>query len=250
MRREERRKYLSELKTAPSTHEQQFPTDANEIAVNRNGERQLLGHTVDHTVLGLLLTSDIYRLNRRLRSGDTMEGPAGMWMDQANYESHQQFFDDAMRIFGEVGSDLDLDEPIEVFRGVGIPSADAPGSFDLWGIRAHLESGTYWRPTVVEDPGFTFTSPSETLAQRYDGSADSHIAPEWKIVCTIKIRRGLCIPARAYRTPQLMRHLDHNKTLSTAIGQVIIPPVSRWHITEATPDHETNTISVRMHQLV
>lgn len=250
MRRQERRKKQSELEAALSSYEQQFPTDSNEIAATRNGERQLLGLSVDHLILGLLLTTDIYRLNRCLRSGDTMEGGPGPMMDWRGYESHQRFFDDAMRMFERIGSDLDLDEPIEVFRGVGIPPANAWETFDLWGIRAHLESGNPWQPTVVEDPGFMFASPSEAFAESFDGSDANRIASEWRVVCMMEIRSGLCIPDPIYRTPELMRRLHNKDFLSGAGGQVIIPPVSQWRITDVVPDHITKTVRVRMQQLV
>jgi hypothetical protein len=171
-------------------------------------------------------------------------------MDWNGYASHQQFFDDAMRAFAQLGSDLDLDEPIEAFRGVGIPPATNWGSFDIWGIREHLESGKPWQATVVEDLGFAFASPSEPTAQIYDGSDAHHIDLEWRVLCTMEIRRCLCIPDQIYRTPQLMRHLYADYYLRRANGQVIIPPISRWRITEVTPDPETKTVRVRMQQLV
>lgn len=239
-----------ETETAVSSYVQQYPSDANEVTLNRNGERQLLGLPGWHNVIGLLLTTDTYRLNRCLRTGDTMDGGPGPMMDWNGYASHQQFFDDSMRVFTQLGSSLDLDEPIEAFRGIGIPPASDWDSFDIWGIRDHLESGAPWRPTDVEDPGFAFASPSEPTAQRYDGSDVHRVDPQWRVICTMEIHRGLCIPDQIYRTPQLMRHLYADHFLRRADGQVIIPPVARWRITEVTPDPETKIVRVRMQQLL
>jgi len=237
-----------EAEAAVSSYVQQFPSDANEVALNRNGERQLLGLSGWHTIVGLLLTKDVYRLNRCLRGGDSLEGGTGAMMDWNGYASLQQYFDDAMRAFEHLGSSLDLDEPIEAFRGIGLHPAEGWGSFDTWGIRSHLESTDAWEPTVVEDRGFAFASPCEATAQRYNGPHRTD--PDWRVICVMEIRRGLCVPDQIYRTPQLMRHLYADSYLRHADGQIIIPPTARWLITSVTPDPETKTVRVRMHQLV
>lgn len=239
-----------EAAAALNSYVQQYPSDRNEIVLNRNGERQLLGLHGLHSVVGLLLTKDVYGLNRCLRTGEPLDGAPGSVMDWNGYVSYQQFVDDARKVIAKLGSSLDLDEPITVFRGIGIPPTTDRASSDIWGIREHLESGEPWHATVVEDHGFTFATPSEPTAHRYDGSDFHNVDPEWLIVCTMEIRRGLCIPDQIYRTPQLMRHLYADHYLRGSDGQVIIPPLARWRITEVVADFEIKTVRIRMHQVL
>ncbi|WP_433673814.1 hypothetical protein [Microbacterium gorillae] len=235
---------------ALSSYVQQYPTDRNETVLNRNGERQLLGLHEWHSVVGLLLTNDVYGLNRCLRTGAPLHGEPGPMMDWNGYVSYQQFVDDARKVFSTLGSSLELDEPITAFRGLGMPPATDRISSDIWGIREHLDSGEPWHTTVVEDRGFAFATPSEPTAHHYDGADFHNVDPEWLIICTMEIRRGLCVPDQIYRTPRLRSHLYADHYLRGADGQVIIPPLARWRITEVVPDFEIKTVRIRMHQVL
>lgn len=221
---------------AAAEHTPARPDDHSELAVLRNGERQLPGMDSSwYDVAGLLLTTDIYRINDRLRRGQNLKADPGAMLDWYGYESLKAFAKDANAMFDELGDATRLDEPIRVYRGIGLGAANEYDSFDFWGLRELLLGGGDLTGSHLVDPGFGFAAPTAHVASAYDGT-DAHVHDvQWKVMLELTITRALCIPSPEHRSKDLTRALHPSSFLRTATGQVIIPRDSTWNVTRVLP---------------
>lgn len=219
-----------------SEHTPALPDDPSEVAVLRNGERQLLGMDCSwYDVAGLLLTTDIYRINDRLRRGQNLKADPGAMLDWHGYASLKAFVKDANAMFDELGDATRLDQPIRVYRGIGVGAENEYDTFDFWGLRALLQGSGDLTGAHLVDPGFGFAAPTAHVASTFDGTDARVHEVQWKVMLELTITRALCIPAPEYRSKDLTRALHPSSFLRTATGQVIIPRGSTWNVTGVVP---------------
>jgi hypothetical protein len=225
---------LAELAAVDHTPVQ--PQDPSELAVLRNGERQLLGlHRGWYDVAGLLLTTDIYRINDRLRRGQDLNADPGVMLDWHGYTSLMAFVEDSNTMFDELGDATLLDEPIRVFRGIGVGAENEYDAFDFWGVRRQLGGDGDLVDSTVLDPGFMFAAPTESVARVYDGTDARTHNLQWKVLLELTITRALCIPSPEHRSKVLTRVLHPSTFSREATAQVVIPRDSVWTVTGFQP---------------
>lgn len=221
---------------AAADHTPILPADSSELAVLRNGERQLLGmHDSWYDVAGLLLTTDIYRINDRLRRGQNLQSDPGVMLDWHGYVSLKAFVKDANAMFDELGDAARLDQPIRVYRGIGVGVENEYDPFDFWGLRSCFLGGGDLTGAELIDPGFVFAAPTEHVASAYDGTDARVHDVQWKVMFELTITRALCIPSPGHRSKALTRALHPSSFLRTATGQVVIPRGSAWNVTGIQP---------------
>jgi hypothetical protein len=216
---------------ATDAHRPEKPILPEDAALIRNGERQLTALEFDQLeVVGLLMSSDVYSINKRMRNKGSLTGGAGARIDYDGYGSMQEFVDRACGVFDHLGDELDLDEEIRLFRGFGVPRTPDKEHPDIAGLREHLDTGTGLHEEFT-DAGFSFatTDPQDALA--YKGNAQSDYPHRDAIMIELVARRGLCSPEKRHRSTALFEHVFEAGLLSKSIGQVIFPPGTRWEIT-------------------
>lgn len=235
---------------AVAAHVPVQPTLPEDIALTRNGERQLitLGPRQLSTV-GLLMASDIYRINRLLRNGGSLASGANAMIDWEGYRSMQEFVDAACGVFDDLGDSLALDEPIRLFRGIGVPESPDEQYPDVAGISHHLTTGTPWHEEFV-DAGFGFATTDPQTALFYDGSDSSEYPPKRPVLLELDTHRGLCAPQKEHRSTGLFEHSFESRFLSTATGQVIFRPDTQWDLISIDKDSKYGVPLVRMRQIV
>lgn len=234
---------------AIAAHRRVQPALPEGVVLTRNGERQLISLSPSQlSAVGLLMTSDIYRINRLLRSGGSLASGANAMIDWAGYRSMQEFVDAACGVFDGLGESLTLDEPVRLFRGIGVP--ESPGGYDpdIAGISHHLTTGTPPHKELV-DAGFSFATSDPQIALAYDGS-DSGSLSMRPVLLELEAHRGLCAPRQAHRSTSLFEHAFGIDFLDTAICQVVFPPGTQWELISVDEYSEHGVPVVRMRQVL
>lgn len=234
---------------AVAAHVREEPTLAEDVVVSRNGERQLMFlDDADLNIIGLMLTSDIFMTSQLLRTGKSLTGAAGTMMDWDGYSSWQHFVDDAKAVFGSLGESLTLDEPVRLYRGLGLPTAPDADHPDVAGISSHLGRGFPWSVDFTE-AGFSFAATDPQTALQYNGAHPGEYPARRQVLFELEAHRGLCIPSEEHRSRELVEHCFGSDFLTNAIGQVVFPPNTQWriHSVESTSDHGVPL--VRMNQV-
>jgi hypothetical protein len=240
---------LSKRESAVEAHRAQQPSRPVDFTVTLNGERQLLALSPsDLKILGLLMTRDIFQINRLLRSGRSLSGGAGATVDYAGYQSMQGFVDNAVGVFTDLGTALTLSEPITLYRGIGIPIQPDEYDPDIAGIGEHLRTDGPWQSRFL-DLGFSFASGSAEIALLYDGSASGQHPRTMSVLVELSVHRGLCLPKLEYRSQTLFDHLFSTSYLDATNGQVVFPPGTRWDVLSVDTTSEHGVPLVRMKQV-
>lgn len=207
------------------------PSDPTEQVLARNGERQLM--TLDRsdlTVIDLLLATDVYRINRQLRSGGSLNLSPGAMLDWNGYESLESFVNEAVAVFGDLGQSVQLDEPLHLFRGLGIPREAGGDARGFAGLGRYLAGGGPWDRTFT-DAGFGFAAADPQVALKHDGY-HTRSEPLRPVIVGLEARAGLCLPQRRHRSRKLFEHtLEQNYLMDLKDSQVIFAPGTRWEIT-------------------
>ncbi|KIA73412.1 hypothetical protein ANMWB30_23390 [Arthrobacter sp. MWB30] len=239
---------LEERRQATAAHAPVTPTDPQQTILVRNGERQLSAlNDNDLKIIGLLMTSDIYRINHQMRTYGKLKGSAGGMVSYAGYDSMENFVDDAQNILISLGDSLTLDEPVRTFRGIGLP-ADPDESFpDVAGLSGHLNVGTPWHEKLT-DPGFSFATTSSEDALYYDGSGRGEYPLRQPAIIELKAHRALCAHAAEYRSQNLFARTYSIDFLHTATSQLIFAPGTEWSITSVHRDSEFSVPLITMEQ--
>jgi hypothetical protein len=235
---------------AVAEHHPSAPDDPAEQAVARNGERQLLALSGTHlATIGLLACADIYSVNEVLRRGGHLTGPAPSMMDLAGYASKQEFVDAAYAAFAAVSDAIDFDQPVRLFRGVGLPTNPDQHRPDFAGIAWHLKSGLPWQSESL-DLGFAFATTDPRNAILYDGRETTpDPTANLPVLLELDAFRGICIPSPKHRSAQLFEHTFNTRFLDTAQCQVIFPPGTRWKVTSVELHSDYDRPMVRMRQM-
>lgn len=231
-------------------HRYEPPSDPSEMILGRNGSRQLFAlHPAFQPTLGLLLTSDIYTINQRLRSGASLQGSCGAIMDYYGFASQADFVEQAKALFADLGSEVRLDESLTVYRGVGLPDESDPQAVEIAGLVAHITHGHSWESYFTEK-GFGYASPHEGIAGQYDSTETyRHGTLAHRIVFELEISSGLCIPQAKYRCKELFEHTWNDSYLRKSMSQVVFAPNTEWKITDVVPGSEGGTTRVKMTQV-
>jgi hypothetical protein len=241
--------FLKQQAAATAAHVPVQTTNPDTEILNRNGEIQLLSlNRDDLKVIGLLTCADIFNINRGLRKGSDLSGGAGFVLDCKGYASKQKFVNDAIAVFLKLGGARELDEPIRLFRGIGLPLKPDQYDLDVAGLSDHLQNNTPWT-TNFTDLGFMFanTRPQDALHfNGVDSGAPKNAIP---ILFELEADRGLCAPQLEYRTTALFDHVYGIDFLDNAHGQVIFPPGSEWEIVSVDKISEHGVPLVRMKQV-
>ncbi|PPF32673.1 hypothetical protein [Pseudoclavibacter sp. AY1H1] len=232
---QERRKRRT-VEDAMAAHVPVTPTEAAEVAVSRNGERQLLGRASTWlATINVMVSSDVYPLNARLRRGESLEHVTGALLDYYGYGTLKEFDTDAREMFTDLDAELLLDEPVRLYRGIGLPLQDEYQPVDFWGLSAHLRDGIPLDVQPLVDTGYGFATPLEDIAACFDGQ-DSLLGKVCDpVMLVLEVRRGICIPDPAHRSKELTGLTATEPLLKNSIGQVLLPPDSEWRVIESTP---------------
>lgn len=223
-----------ELEDAVANHVPIPPGSDAELAVSRNGERQLLGRGRSWLhVLDPLLSSDIYRINTLLRHGKSLGGAPNVVVDSAGYSSMQSFMDDVQAMFVDIGSDLSLSDPLTVYRGIGLQARGFVGDFDFWKLQAFVHGEGLPPSGVLKDPGVSFASPLEKTAELYTGAFIGADAEASTVTLELVVRRVLCVPGPEHRGTELFRLLQPHQRLKSARAQIVVPPGTSWKVVSA-----------------
>lgn len=226
------------------------PTNAAESAILSAGERQLIAlDEKSIRVLGLLTSSDVYAPNERLRGGQSLDADAGAYLGyEGQYNTLQQFVDDARAIFASLGGSLTFPTPIRLFRGVGLPG-DLDGDMpDIAGLGRHLQTGAPWLSSFTDD-GFGFATTDPETALKYDGRRFEDDPPLEPTLFELTTKRGLCVPGQLHRSTALFDHTYDSHYLGTDMGQVVFEPGTRWEITSVHKNSAHGVPLVRMVQV-
>lgn len=243
-------RHEKERKEATPAHVPVQPTLPEDIAVARNGERQLLRlEPGDLSVIGLLMASDVYSINQRLRTARSLDCGAGAMIDYAGYTSMQHFVDDASAVFGHLADSITLDAPIKLYRGIGVPQEPDEYSPDVAGISAYLTDEVPWQEEF-HDAGFGFATTDPAIALCYDGTARGDSSPKVPVLLELDASQGLCSPSKEHRSPDLFGHVFGTDFLADASGQVIFPPGTRWRVISVEKTSVYGTPVVRIKQLI
>jgi hypothetical protein len=235
---------------AVAMHQPSLSHDPAERTIVRNGERQLQALAGEHlSTIGLLTCADIYSVNRVLRRGGDLTGGAPAMMDWAGYASKQEFVDDAYDVLAALGDAIEFDEPVRLFRGIGLPSAPDEYRPDIAGLARHFRTGQPWESEYI-DPGFSFASPDPRNAALYRGQeAANDPSAEIPVLLELDAFQGICIPDAEHRSTELFGHTFGIDFLHGAMCQVIFPPNTRWKITSVELHSEHGQSIVHMRQI-
>lgn len=227
-----------EFEAEPAARALQEPRNLTEAAVLRNAERQLtLVEPRWLPALDMLMTKDIYRINRNLRQRVSLHDvPVGPVLDSNGYPSVDALLDQATSLFANLGDALSLDEPLTVHRGIKVTELDY-GDQDIWQIQALLRGEIAALQDELEDPGFIFTTPFEEEASLHAGHANEDAAC-WRILFEMTVQRGLCLPDQDISSDEHLRRVQPHFYLRGATSQIVVPRGSRWRVRCATLDSE------------
>lgn len=243
---------------AAATHVQIVQTDPEEVKVVRNANRQMLGAAGQSPqTLGLLMTTDMYHLNQLLRRGSRLDVAPGAMFDWYGYDSYGRFFDVLQRLLARMGEELVLDEPLRVWRGIGLYAPDEPDPLGIYDREIpdvlrlrELIAGTLSAPYEADDPGLGFSAASPELARHFDGPhATRRDDPTWRVLLEIDARHALCIPSPEHRSPDVVARLHTDSLARGAVGQVVLPPSSRFRVADYAGIDEAGWHHVRVEQL-
>lgn len=242
----EHERKVEKRKAATAARTPALPASPEESILARNGERQLI--TLDPRalmVVGLLMASDIYGVNQLLRNGGSLASDPGPMMDWEGYSSKQAFVDEAADIFHALGNTLTLDQPITVFRGIGIPVSPDDYNPDVAGIGHYLLTGDSWQSNF-KDAGFAFAATDPSIALLYDGSSAHTSETMVPVLLELEVQRGLCAPNQEHRSTELFEHTFEARFLSDASGQIIFPPDTHWNVVSIDRDSDYGVPLIRM----
>jgi hypothetical protein len=232
-----------------AAHATELSTIPEDIVVDRNGERQLLTlKPRELNAVGLLMCTDVHPVNVLLRRGSTLSERPGAWIEYSGYESNQAFVDEAVDMFVRLGTALELDEPIRLYRGVRLFNEPDEFDQDLAGLSAHLLHGSPWIPRFL-DLGFSFASTDATAALEYPLDKDVPLEKTFRILIELEADRGLCAPSRATRSQDLFAQLHGVQYLDDADSQVLFSPGTEWEIVSVDAESEHGVPLVRMKQI-
>ena len=216
---------------ALAAHAPVSPSDPAEQVLARNGERQLM--TLDRsdlTVIDLLLATDVYRINRQLRSGGSLNVSPGAMLDWNGYGSLERFINEAVAVFRGLGQAVRLDEPLHLFRGLGIPCETGGDARGFAGLGRHLAGDGAWDGTFT-DAGFGFAAADPHVALKHDGRW-AGTGPLRPVMVELEARAGLCLPQRRHRSRKLFEHtLEQTFLMDLQDSQVVFAPGTGWEIT-------------------
>lgn len=246
----EERRQIEKNAAATTAHVPVPTAHSADLEVLRNGERQLI--TLDHKdvrVLGCLASVDIYIPNERLRSGRSLAVDAGAYIGyEGRYNTQQAFIDDALDVFRHLGSSINLDAPVRLFRGVGLPENPNHEYPDIAELSRHLRNGTPRLSTFTDD-GFGFATTDPETALCYDGRRHDADPPRFPVLFELTAHAGLCVPEQMQRSQVLFGHTFDSAMLATDMSQVIFPPGTRWEILRVEKDSSYGVPLVRMRQI-
>ncbi|TFD72142.1 hypothetical protein [Cryobacterium sp. Hb1] len=246
-RREERKWKERRRAAAIAAHVGVPSTIHEEMVVDRNGERQLFSlFPKELDVVGVLTSLDVFPANKLLRNGMSLNDDGGLLLDGYPYETQQTLVDAAVDLFFRLDTALDLDEPIRLYRGLGLFVSPNQFDPDVAGLSAYLHHGTPWDP-VLRDLGFGFacTNPKEAL--RF-GRAQQGSSATLQVLFELEADRGLCIPKASARSRNLFQSVYDIEVIKIANAQVIFPPGTEWEIVEA-PEKSEHIVIVGGKQL-
>lgn len=232
---------------AVARHDPVPPSSDIEIAVLRNGERQLTRDDADlYRLLELLLRPKIYDINTAARQGLIVEGPPTT-MDEIPRSLQKE----VQGMFTAFGADLNLDEPMKVYRGLGLPPLNEDDPFDFWSLWAFLRGKATLSGQLLTDPGVAFASFDEDIARRFPLQRHRR-GPEVaaRVMLQLTVCRGLCLPAPEHRSKDLFERLYWSDILRRATGQVVIPPDTTWRVTSAEPADPTGWARIALEQVL
>lgn len=231
---------------AAAAHILAKPARPEDAAVSRNGDRQLMALGPGQlSVVGLLMSSAIFRINEQLRSGGSLASGAGARIDWDGYASMQEFVEAASGVFDRLGDALNLDEETTLFRGIGVPRTPDEHYPDIAGFSQHLATGAAWRNEFV-DAGFGFAATDPKVALSFNG--DSEFPPKDAVLFEMVASRGLCAPGQEHRSVSLFEHTFDASILASAIGQVLFPLGTRWDVMSFDRNSEYGVPLARMRQ--
>lgn len=235
---------------AAQAHTPVPPYSPLEAALLRNGDRQLRRlREPQLSALAFLLSSGSYRLNKNLRAGGRLErvetGPTG---DHLGIGYQQELVALADGAFAELGPDAELDDRLQLFRGIGFSHGPDEDFFDPIGIIPHILDGKPWSPTF-HDPAYSFACADAQTALSYDGRLDPEGPERRRVLLQMEVSRGICVPRKAIRSPELIRHCFGITWIDPATSQVIIPRNAAWEIAHIDTNSVYGVPLVKMRQL-
>lgn len=193
-------------------------------------------------------------MNGALRSGEGLGRRCAIDLCNAGYASNGQVVKAAESVFNALGPALDLNSPINAYRGLRSSPTDY-----LAALNPNISP-----PTRVEEPGFVFAAPTPEEAAFYQGKDAWWARPDPpSMLLQLEIHRAICIPHPDDRSRELVAHLartrrvnpsptrpkpehQHPTQLESAKGQLIVAPGSRWAASaSAPPGHESVTVILR-----
>lgn len=223
----------AEMREAVAGHDPEAPAPGStKEALLEAGKKQLLLlSSAGMQAVDLLLTTEIYTINGRLRDGRSLAGlttsVAGDW---AGVGYKHQIVDAADNAFASLGPALKLGSPATMFRRIGVPEAPDSDYPDIAGIHAHMKLGIPL-PPVFTDPGYLFAVTDPDTAMMYgDNNHTSPHIPKFPVLVELEVDRALCIPDYMHRSKELFEFCYPWRYLRGSTGQVIIPRDSKWEI--------------------
>lgn len=222
-----------------ANHHAVEPSLPQDAVIVRNGERQLTGMTsMELGAIGVLMSTDVVRINAMLRCGRKLgtPGPAsGSPRVLEKFTSEQQIVDVAVGAISKIGPELSLDEPVRLFRGIGIAREPTQEFPDIAGIRSYLDNSATGYASAFTDTGFGFACVNPVDALTYDGEGDFSFwqLPVAPLLFQLDVRAGLCLPGLEYRSQALFGRCRQVGYLDRGSNQVIFPPGTQWKVITA-----------------
>lgn len=114
-----------------------------------------------------------------------------------------------------------------------------------------LVTGALSAPYVAVDPGLEFAAPIGDFARLFDGThATRRDEPARRVLLEIEARRALCVASPEHRDAASVARLHGDSIARGAAGQVVLPPGSRFRISEHVGVDELGWHRVRCEQVL
>lgn len=242
-----RERELHEFEAKLATRTRRPARSSVEAALLRNAQRQLALVTPEGLqALDMLMTTDVYGINSRLRRGENVR--VGPMLDWHGYSSGDMFLAQTTKLFSSLGDDLQLESPLTLYRGIALEEHGYDGE-DIWHVRALLRDEITTLQDELEDPGFIFASPFASTALQHTGYSRRG-APWRRVLFELTVHGGMCLPDPDIGSDDHLRRMQPHRFLSKTSSQIVIPRQSRWTMQESHPDLEDETLlHVRLEQI-
>lgn len=227
------------------------PTSNTEQQIQLNGERQLEVLSSDQLkILNALLTKGVLKLNDRVRRNEDLESPYHLpaVLDYLEFSSLSKVSAGAEALFESLGYELELDNPITAYRGIGVEDKPTDDHLDFWDMRAYLKRTKTSLNKILDDPGIAFATHDKSAAMTFDGTMNPLFQPKWQIIFKLNITRGICFPPAKHRSDRLFRKLAPHYYLHKGMSQVVIPP-SSWKLGPIVGNSNQSIPEIELEQL-